>query len=205
MESNKEIKVIKVQNNNIKDFLEKIYNISSKLNENQEIILNKIDNIELRLSKIENNIENIIIKNNNSDNIIELKIENIELDKNIIMKALEYRDYKSVISIFREFYKTDKNKIYPIKVSGKRTYEFYLNNKWHSDIYGHYIMNTICRNVQNILLSANTIENMNENGFDYNDFLLNQSFIYKLSDEKYKKEILKNIIEEVKLNNNDSF
>ena len=95
--------------------------------------------------------------------------------------------------------------IYPIKVSGKRTYEFYLNNKWNSDIYGHYIMNTICRNVQNILLRGNIIETIQQNGFDYNDFLLNQSFIYKLGDEKYKKEILKNIIEEVRLNSNDLF
>jgi hypothetical protein len=205
MESEKETKIIKVQNNNIKDFLEKIYSISSKLNDSQELILNKIENIELRLSKIENNIENIISKNNNSNNIVELKIENIDLDKNIIMKALEYRDYKSVISIFREYYKKDQNNIYPIKVSGKRTYEFYLNNKWNSDIYGHYIMNTICRNVQNILLRGNIIETIQENGFDYNDFLLNQSFIYKLGDEKYKKEILKNIIEEVRLNSNDLF
>lgn len=205
MESEKETKIINVQNSNVKDFLEKIYSISSKLNDNQELILNKIENIELRLSKIENNIENIISKNNNSTNIVELKIENIDLDKNIIMKALEYRDYKSVICIFRAYYKKDQNNFYPIKVSGKRTYEFFLNNKWNSDIYGHYIMNTICRNVQNILLRGNIIETIQENGFDYNDFLLNQSFIYKLGDEKYKKEILKNISEEVRLNSNDIF
>ena len=31
-------------------------------------------------------------------------------------------------------------------------------------------------------------------------FLLNQKFIYKLSDDKYKKSIFKNIIEEVRIN-----
>jgi hypothetical protein len=206
MESEKNFNITTIQNKEIiyiNNFLEKIYSISSKLNESQELILNKIEYIELRLSKIEYNIENIIVKNNSSDNVIELKIENIELDKKIIMKALQYRDYKSVICIFREYYKNNKTNNYPIKVVGKRTYEFYLNNKWNSDTYGHYIMNTICRNVQNILLKGNVIETMQENGFDYNDFLLNQSFIYKLGDEKYKKEILKNIIEEVRLNNSE--
>ena len=41
----------------------------------------------------------------------------------------------------------------------------------------------------------NNIDNLSNE-----DFLLNQDFIYKLSNEKVKKDIFKSIIEEVRIN-----
>ena len=57
-------------------------------------------------------------------------------------------------------------------------------------------MKTICLNIQNLFIKYCHID---ENT-DFDEFILNQSFITKLSDEKYKKEILKSIIEEVRIN-----
>ena len=47
-------------------------------------------------------------------------------------------------------------------------------------------------------MKHNSLENEN---ISENDFILNQDFIYKLSDEKFKKDIFKNVIEEVRINN----
>jgi hypothetical protein len=58
----------------------------------------------------------------------------------------------------------------------------------------------ICLNVQNLFLKYNSLDDDEE--ISGEDFLLNQKFICKLSDEKYKKEILKSIIEEVRINSN---
>ena len=125
-----------------------------------------------------------------------LKKEDIIINKNDILRALNYRDYRSVILIFKLYYKNkiNSNAKYPIRIKGKRSYEYYLNNKWNSDLYGHYSMNTICLNIQNLFIRNNILDENDE------DFMLNQEFIYKLSDEKYKKDIFKHIIEEIRIN-----
>ena len=167
--------------------LEEIYNICSK-------ILEKLDNLETRVSKLESceMKEGIHI-----ENLIELKEENLELSKEDVLKGLKYRDYRSVLNIFRKIYnnKTNIGASYPIRITGKRSYEYYYNKKWNPDVYGHRIGYIICLNVQNLFLKHNVF-----NGADCDEFLLNQKFIYKLSDEKYKKEIIKVIIEEIRIN-----
>jgi hypothetical protein len=68
--------------------------------------------------------------------------------------------------------------------------------KWNPDLYGHYSTSIICSNIQNLFTKYNNIED-----FDSDDFIINQQFICKLSDEKYQKSIFRNIIEEVRINN----
>ena len=167
--------------------LEEIFNICSK-------ILEKLDNLETRVSKLE---ENAGVKIDSLENLVELKEEDLELSKDEVLKELKYRDYRSVLNIFRKIYnnKTNAGAAYPIKITGKRSYEYYCNNKWNPDVYGHRIGHIICLNVQNLFIKHNVF-----NGNDCDEFLLNQKFIYKLSDEKYKKEITKVIIEEVRIN-----
>jgi archaellum component FlaD/FlaE len=60
-------------------------------------------------------------------------------------------------------------------------------------------MTVICGNIQNLFLQYNKLDD--SNNISCEDFIVNQYFIHKLSDEKYKKEILKHIIEEVRINN----
>ena len=179
-------------------------NLLEKIYYQNEMILNKINFLEEKI----NNIELNIINYNNSDknnnvscnniNIIELKKEELNIDIKDVLKAICYRDYRSIIYIMKLYYKNKINNTYsyPIRIVGKRSYEYYLNNNWYPDPYGHYIMNTICNNIENLFIKNN---NFDEN-IEYNDFLLNQNFIYKLSEEKYKKEIFKNIIEEIRIN-----
>jgi hypothetical protein len=218
MSVHKNIKIIKdeskinnLENSNIKNILEELLNISSKINETQVNILSKIDNFENRITNIEKSISlsNFIITKlcenkytsiiDEKYSIIELKQESLNIDKESVIRALYYKDYRSIINILRLYYKPTETTIYPIRITGKRSYEYFINNKWIPDLYGHYIMNTICINMQNLFIKYNIIdENSN---IDHDEFMLVQTFIYKLSDEKYKKDIFKHIVEEIRINN----
>ena len=181
----------------------KLQEISEELNANSSKILEKIETLSERvynIEKIQLQMQSQSIKSYNllNLNLVEIKQENLDLNKEDVLKALYYNDYRSIIYIFRLIYKnkTNSDYVYPIKITGKRSYEYYYNNKWNPDLYGYHIMKTICLNIQNLFIKCCHID---ENT-DFDEFILNQSFITKLSDEKYKKEILKSIIEEVRIN-----
>ena len=168
-----------------------IESILSQIIQNQTEILNKLNNIEKKL-----------LKDNNTSLTIELKHEVLKIDNIDISKALKYRDYRSIIYIFKLYYKNkiaESGIVYPIKIIGKRSYEYFLNNKWNPDLYGYYSMNTICLNIQNLFIKYNILDS--PDAISIEDFMLNQDFIYKLSDEKHKKDIFKSIVEEVRINN----
>lgn len=196
------IKVVKNETCNYKIILEEILSISSKMYEEQQLIISKLTNLETRILIIEKNI--VTQKNSENIEIIEslneIKLENLEIDSNDVIKALTYRDYRSIIYIVRLFYKNKLNYkyTYPIKIVSARSFEYYANNKWNPDLYGYHTMNTIITNIQNLFIKNNNNDSENINT---NEFLLNQEFICKLSNEKYKKDIFKNIIEEVRINN----
>jgi hypothetical protein len=186
-----EPKIIKIKNSDSNILLEKMYDMLIKL--------------DLRVQNIENKLEQSLFNKNSNDpllfkNLIELKHENMIVDDNEVIKALSYRDFRSILYIFKLYYKNKSGTkyVYPIRISGKRSYEYYLNGEWNSDLYGYYSMKTICTNMQNLFIKINDLDNKKINK---DDFLLNQEFIYKLSDEKYIKDIFKNIIEEVRINN----
>jgi hypothetical protein len=172
-------------------------------------ILNKLTVIDDKLNKFEDRILNIekkldlnvllLLDGGEIEDLKELKRENLEIDKKDIMKALSYKDYRSVLNIFRHYYKNKNNKkyAYPIRISGKRSYEYYDNKKWNSDLYGYHSMNTIMLNIQDLFIKNNILDDIDDN----NEFFLNQVFIMKLSDDKYKKEVFKHIVEEVRINN----
>jgi hypothetical protein len=192
------------QNQNItinNDILEKIFNITSEIYDTHKKILEKINSFEVRIQNIEKKIDSTL-KNNelSSINLKELKKEELNLNKEDVIKALSYRDYRSVIYIFKNIYKNKTNLeyVYPIRITGKRSFEYYNNMKWNPDLYGHYCISVICNNFQNLFIKYNNIEDI-----DSDNFIMNQQFICKLSDEKYQKSIFKNIIEEVRINNSN--
>jgi hypothetical protein len=59
-------------------------------------------------------------------------------------------------------------------------------------------MNIIITNIQDFFIKYNDIENPM---IDQDNFFLYQEFISKLSKEKYRKDIFKHIVEEVRVNN----
>jgi hypothetical protein len=165
--------------------------------EKMEMMFERISNIENRLTKLEQNTRsNYIEFDGEIVSIKELKLERLEIDEDIVLKALVYKNYQSVIYIMRHYYRSGKgNKMfYPIRMRSKRNFEYFFNNQWLSDSYGHYISKVICTNIQNLFLKYNNYSNKK---IKDEDFYLNQQFILKLSEDKYKKEIFKHIVDEI--------
>jgi hypothetical protein len=183
------------------DLNNKISELTLKFDTNIDILNNKINKLDENI----NNIENKIIDNIKSSNIDciedlkELVNESLDINKEDVLKALYYRDYRSIINIFRLYYKNINNikYVYPIRQIKIKKFEYYCNKKWNPDLYGYYCMNVICLNIQNLFIKYN---NLDSDDISDEDFILNQNFIFKLSDDKYKKDIFKNIIEELKIN-----
>ena len=177
-----------------------LFNISVEILNKLTIIDDKLNKFEDRILNIEKKLDlNVLLLSDcEIEDLKELKKEALEMDKKDVIKALSYRDYRAVLIIFRNYYKNKDNKkyAYPIRITGKRSYDFYYNKKWNSDLYGHLSTDIIMLNVQNLFMRYNNMDEM-----ESNDFFLNQTFIMKLSDDKYKKEIFKHIVEEIRINN----
>ena len=191
--------------NNIFLITEKIDDLKKSFDEMNKSFILKFNSCEQKIEKLDNKI-NIIENKLKIDNEIfdeteelkELVKEVIDIDESTVLRALTYIDYRTVIIIFKEYYynELNKNNKYPIKVTGKRSYEYFLNKKWIHDQYGHYIKHTILLNIQTLLFKYNNNDYIN----DYNTLVKNQDFIYKLTEEKYSKNYFRHIINEI--NNN---
>lgn len=165
-------------------------------------ILNEINKLNERINIIDNKINIINNKSIKNDTILienlrELKKEDLIINEKDILDALQYRDYRSILRIFKIYYKNklNNNFPYPIKIVGKASCEYYCNNKWNSDSYCYHTREVIFYNIQNLFIKYNILDKICTE-----DFLLNQDFIIKLSTEKYQKTIFKNILEEIRIN-----
>jgi len=197
--SNSDISDHDISNSDISDNHTSNSNILELILNNTNKIMDKLNSLEERIQNIEKKLESTTKNSDLSfNNLKELKKEDLIVKKEDVLKALSYKDYRSVIYIFKNIYKNKTNTeyAYPIKITGKRSYEYYHNMKWNPDLYGHYSTSIICMNIQNLFMKYNNIDD-----FSSEDFIMNQEFICKLSDEKHQKSIFKNIIEEVRINN----
>jgi hypothetical protein len=180
-------KILFISNN----LFEKIDNLDKKFDDKIDILEKKIICIENKIeySKTNKNIEQI-------ENLKELINEDLNIEKKDVLKALSYRDYRSLTYILKLYYKNENNEYTFRKISPQK-YEYYLNKKWNTDLYGDYCRNTFCKNVQNLFIKYNDID---DEDISTNDFMLNQEFICNLLDEKKKKDLFKSVCEEIKIN-----
>ena len=193
---------------NINELLTQLINITSNIQNDQLLILSKINNLDNRISKIEENFNKNKNKNNNiqyeekMEDLKDIKNDIINIDSKEFLNAIKYRDYRSVIYIFRLYYKNKNNKesnnVYPLRLLTNRTFQYYCNNKWIKDPYGNYSKNIIIKNIEDWFMKHNKDDDPN---ISFDDFMLNQEFICNLSNERYKKSIFKNIVEEARVNN----
>ena len=191
------IKKENYKKNNIEQMFEKILNITNDLNNKLENldkkVSNKFEELDKKISTMEIKIsQSNLLHSEDNNNLKELIKENLNIDKKDALKALSYRDYRSVLMIFNLYYKNENNK-YPIRLFKVRKFEYYANNKWNDDLYGNRSMEILISNVQNLFIKYNDI-----NYIDYDEFILNQDFIIQLDNEKTKKSIFKVITDEIK-------
>ena len=198
------------KNINLALVLDELNKINSKFEEMNQTFILKFNKFEQKIINLDNKISHIEnkLKSSNNTNYTEfddneelkelVKDCSINIDKDIVLRALSYRDYRTVIILFKNYYLNENNKFnkYPIKVVGKRTYEYYLNKRWINDPYGHYIKHTVLLNIQTVLIRYNN----NDYIKDYDNLIMNQDFIYKLTEDKFSKNYFRHIIDEIKNN-----
>ena len=198
------------KNINLDLVLDELNKINSKFEEMNQTFILKFNKFEQKIINLDNKISHIEnkLKSSNNTNYTEfddneelkelVKDCSINIDKDIVLRALSYRDYRTVIILFKNYYLNENNKFnkYPIKVVGKRTYEYYLNKRWINDPYGHYIKHTVLLNIQTVLIRYNN----NDYIKDYDNLIMNQDFIYKLTEDKFSKNYFRHIIDEIKNN-----
>jgi hypothetical protein len=189
-----------------KKILEITTDLSNKINILDKKFDDKMNTFEKRMTDMENGmIASKLMKKNDEqyecENLKELIYQDLDLDidKKDVMKAMSYRDYRSMLYIFKLYYKNEYNgkNIYPIRVSSTLKFEYYYNKKWNPDLYGEHSRNVLCKNIQNLFIKYNELES---GDITMEDFMLNQDFICKLMDEKKKKELFKSVAEEIKIN-----
>jgi hypothetical protein len=190
--------MLKTSDNEI--LLNEIQKLSNIFLDNIKKIDSKVDNILIRVKNLENKIEYIETSKNNPDlkRLKDFKLEDLDVPNENILKALNYKDHRSILNIFKLCYKNHLNPkySYPIRIKGQYLYEYYLNDEWVPDLYGRSIINILCKNIEKLFIKNNIIENV-----EPNTLILNQEFIYKLSDDKFKKSILVHIAEEIRISN----
>lgn len=182
----------------IQPIIEKYLN---EYKENIKELKEKMNSLESKVKILETNLQMLSKSKDNELNnipqldIVELKKESIDVDNEVIKKAILYKDYRSILYIFKMYYKNKTNSIaqYPIKMKSKRIFEYYNNNQWNTDNNAHYIKNTLFMNIQTIFYKYNNLDNVT----DVDDLYSNQLFINKLSEDKYKRDVFKHIIDEI--------
>jgi len=160
-----------------------------------QTILTKIEQLETQVNKIEINIKHLH-QTQTHDIPKELKRELLNIDPKIVRDAMIFRDYRSILILFKHYYKIKENSEfpYPIQVKGVRKFEYFLNNKWIQDPNAHYIKKALFMNMQTLFFKINSDLYID----DIEEIVMNQDFILKLDNDNIKKEIFKHIIDEVK-------
>lgn len=154
----------------------------------------KVTNIDSKLKKLKQSIQTIQTIHIKNETLVPLQKELLSISPEIVRKALLFRDYRTILTLFKLYYRKNKNSPYPIKIKGVRTFEYYNNGKWIHDPSAHYIKKTLFINFQTVLFKINNDQYID----DLDEILGNQDFILKLDKDNYKKEIFKHIIDELR-------
>ena len=174
------------------EFNNKLDRLDKKVNDKFEELNNKFEDLNNKFSTVSNKLTSNLSNNENIEDLKELIKENLNIDKKDVLKALSYRDYRSILILFKLYYKNDKNK-YPIRLFKVRKFEYYANKKWNQDLYGNHSMEVLIGNMQDLFIKYNDI-----NSITYDEFIMNQDYINQLDNEKFKKDIFKVIADEIK-------
>ncbi len=170
------------------------------LNEKMDLILNKVCSIEDRLTTLESLSKiNFAELDGEILTLKEIKNERLDISEQDVFRALVYKDYRTILYIFKMYYgvKRGKKIFYPIRPKSAQNCQYFFNNQWIDDRYGNYTCKTLFTNIQNLFFRYNIFSKK----MSQEEWFSNQQFILKLSEEKYRKSIFKSIMDEI-INNN---
>ena len=136
--------------------------------------------------------ENKVIKKVVNDcDMMELKSENLVVDDSIVIKFLKSKDINSDINFFKHLY-FDNVECCPIRYLNKNNYQYWCDGAWCDD-NGDGIADILVKNITKLYMKNNTYDNFGTNIDKY------QSYIYSMSDKKYKDTFIKKIKDLVKI------
>lgn len=169
--------------------VENIYTIDGSI-EKKNIPIDKKEKVEEKQIKIQKpktkkiSCGNALYK--------EVKEEDLNIDPDFIKECLSMCSLEGDVKLFKKMYIDDVEKTqYPIRHI-KKKYQYWLNDKMNDDdSNGTYIRNTIIKNIEQCYLSVNIYI---DNDTEMDDFIKNQEYITKLSEQKYKEQFLKKIV-----------
>jgi len=121
--------------------------------------------------------------------IVSLKDELFDIGVDELLDTLSLNNTKSDMCIIKKYYFSSE--LVPIRRMNMRHYE-YWDDGWKLDLYGKNIVNIISNNLYRTYLSVNTIDNLTAE-----QFISNQNYLFKIIKDKYKKNLLKEIVNEL--------
>ena len=185
-------------NFNNDDIINKINKIDEKMN----IILSVLGNLKIDSKSLEDEMNDLKNKIDEKDdknkkkinkNIRELKKEQYNLDENFVKQCLNSGSIEADIKIFKKIYIDNISKeCYSIRHIRKKFQYWYNGSMKDDDSNCTYIKNTIIQNIEDCYLNVNKYESY-ENDID--QFINNQEYINKMSEQKYKEKLFLKIIE----------
>jgi len=176
--------------NKCNDIIKQTFEEESSNNE-----INKIKYLTKQLSEDEPIMDEKIKKKSQlikNPEYKDVKKEVFNIDIKIIKDCLNMNNQSGDIKLFKKMYiENIPKEYYPIRHIQKNL-QYWLNNHMNDDdSNGTYIKNVIISNIENCYLSVNIFDNYSDN---MEQFLKNQEHINKLSENKYKDNLLNKII-----------
>jgi len=124
--------------------------------------------------------------------IRELKVEDMDIENEVIMKYFRNKDIKSDISFFKYLY-VDINGECPIRYLNKNNFQYWSDGKWKDDNGAEEIIEIVLKNLSRMYIKNNTFDNFGTNIDKY------QSHIYSMKDKKYRENFVKKMKELVRI------
>lgn len=179
---------------------ENIISQLDNMNKTMLHIVGKIDKMDRHITAIHKELK--MIKNHlkiDDDVPIDphdtrvIKEESLDIPENTIMNALFIGSVESDCRLFKKYY-IDDVKIIPIKYVNMRNMKYWNGDKWCLDISSIYLKKVIIGNIRRCYYKVNKFETYKNN---MDQFLINQSHIQKLSNDKYINKLFKKIRSEI--------
>jgi len=151
-----------------------------------------LNELEIKTGLPKKNENKVIKKVVSNCDMIELKSENLVVEDSVVIKFLKSKDINSDINFFKYLY-FDNIECCPIRYLNKNNYQYWCDGSWCDDNGGEGIADILVNNITKLYMKNNTYDNF---GTNIDKF---QSYIYSMSDKKYKENFIKKIKELVRI------
>jgi len=155
---------------------------------NEEVKLNDNNDYDSGEMFLMDSMESV----SSNKSIKELKVEDMDIENDVIIKYFRNKDIKSDISFFKYLY-VDINGECPIRYLNKNNFQYWSEGKWKDDNGAEEIVEIVLKNLSKMYIKNNTFDNFGTNIDKY------QSHIYSMKDKKYRENFVKKMKELVRI------